>query len=115
MDSHLVCVNKDCKHYNKKSKCTLECSTGIHPSSHSNYGCSGSPEWTLLVYVVMMRRWGELETYCYLLGVFDTEQMAKEEAYREEQLRGGKYSAEINGVPLNSLIGHFTIKKAKDE
>ena len=48
-----------------------------------------------LVYITTMYRWADRENHSYVLGVYDSEELARKNAEEEEVDRGGKYSAEI--------------------
>ena len=43
------------------------------------------------VYTVDARRWGDLESHSYIVGVFSTVELAMEASSMEEEYRGGKY------------------------
>ena len=56
------------------------------------------------IFIVLMRRWGNLEGHTYIAGTAETlpvaEELAKEEAYQ----RGGKYEYQIFRCHDRSLI-----------
>jgi hypothetical protein len=55
-------------------------------------------------YVVTMYRYGNITDYSYVAGISDTESQAFKEAKKEEDFRGGKYSARIVRCDLNEFI-----------
>jgi hypothetical protein len=55
----------------------------------------------MLLYVVIMRRWGDVERHAYLLGVYTSGRRAKIEAEQETVERAGKYDPEILEVRLD--------------
>jgi hypothetical protein len=54
-----------------------------------------------LLYVVLMRRWGDKERHCYLLGVYASKRRAGIDAENEAVSRSGKYDPEILEVRLD--------------
>lgn len=54
------------------------------------------------LYVVIMYRYGNQESYSYLLGVYDGIFNAIVESYKEWDRRGNKYFPQILEVPLNA-------------
>lgn len=54
------------------------------------------------IYVVTAYRFGNREKHSYVLGVYSTEELALQEADKEENFRGGKYTCEILMYILDS-------------
>jgi hypothetical protein len=54
-----------------------------------------------IVYVPIMKRWGNEEGHQYILGVFNNLEYAKKIADEERKYRGGKYEYVIEAVPFN--------------
>jgi len=54
-------------------------------------------------YVVTMRRYGDREKHSYIIGVFTNEWRATVAGSTEENMRGGKYSADIEKFRLNEV------------
>ena len=54
------------------------------------------------VYVVIAHRFGNVELYSYIVGVFTTLHQAKYSAKLEREYRGTKYECKVYLVPLNS-------------
>lgn len=54
------------------------------------------------VYLVTMYRFGDRERHSYTIGIFTTKSKAQRAAEIEESYRGGKYTAEILRIFLNS-------------
>jgi len=52
-----------------------------------------------VIYVVIARRWGDMETHSYLVGYEDTLEKAKEIAELEYEYRGGKYAGFVYSCP----------------
>ena len=64
------------------------------------------------VYVVIMYRWGDARDHSYVTGVFNDERRARHAANKEEESRGGKYSAMILEVELNAIgKEHKTVRE----
>jgi hypothetical protein len=63
-----------------------------------------------------MYRWGDRESHSYVIGVFTKKQKALDEGEKEEEWRGGKYSAEVlEFSPNESLAGnHKKVKTVKE-
>ena len=53
------------------------------------------------IFIVTAYRWGDYKSHSYVLGVFDSEEMARNAAYIEEEHRGGKYECEILKGQIN--------------
>lgn len=53
------------------------------------------------MYVVIAHRWGEFETYSYIVGVFEMENKAIFAAEKEAVYRGGKYGCRVNKVEVD--------------
>lgn len=62
------------------------------------------------VYVVTMRRWGDLGAHAYVLGVYRRKHQAQKEAAEEEAARNGKYRPEISEMRLDL---NFRVKCAE--
>jgi hypothetical protein len=56
-----------------------------------------------------MRRWGDDEMHSYLLGIFSTECLAKENGQRERENRGGKYEPSIFLCKIDNGFGGGTM------
>ncbi len=55
------------------------------------------------VYITLMRRYGEIENHAYILGAFDTIELATEQGYIEKENRANKYEFEIHRCELNNI------------
>jgi hypothetical protein len=53
------------------------------------------------LYVVEMLRWGDREQHSYVIGVFDSDDDAKQCGEIEKSWRGGKYEYEVKSIALN--------------
>ena len=53
------------------------------------------------IYVVTMRRFGDLDRHAYVLGVYRQKHRAQQEAAEEQAARGDKYIAEIAEMVLD--------------
>ena len=54
-------------------------------------------------YTVLMRRWGDLDSHAYILGVFNSKHKALESGKAEWECRGcGKYEPELTEWDLNA-------------
>ena len=53
------------------------------------------------IFVVTAYRWGSKEGHSYVVGVFDTEELAIAQAKLEKEWRGGKYECEVIVMDLN--------------
>jgi hypothetical protein len=47
------------------------------------------------VFVVLMRRWGNVEGHSYIKGVYPQIKLAQEAGEEETDFRGGKYSYQV--------------------
>lgn len=56
----------------------------------------------MIVYCVTAYRWGNKEAHSYVVGVFDSLELAVEAAIAEKEWRGGKYECEVISMPLNA-------------
>ena len=54
------------------------------------------------VYVTTMYRWGDREAHSYIIGIFTDHRTALAAGEREEDYRGGKYSAAIDCYQLDT-------------
>jgi Lar family restriction alleviation protein len=61
------------------------------------------------LYVVTMYRWGNRENHSYVLGMYDDENTAKQEAEKEIVNRDNKYFPEILQIPINKTKGERKI------
>ena len=56
------------------------------------------------IFVVTAYRWGDKEGHSYVVGVFDTEELAIAQAKLEKEWRGGKYECEVIVMDLNDAL-----------
>ena len=56
------------------------------------------------IFVVTAYRWGDKEGHSYVVGVFDTEELAIAQAKMEKEWRGGKYECEVIVMDLNDAL-----------
>ena len=56
------------------------------------------------IFVVTAYRWGSKEGHSYVVGVFDTEELAIAQAKMEKEWRGGKYECEVIVMDLNDAL-----------
>lgn len=61
------------------------------------------------VYVVLMRRWGDIETHSYVKGICSSLDSAREMGVSEEHYRGGKYVAFIEEHILDAVNSQYSI------
>lgn len=63
------------------------------------------------VFVALAYRWGNINEYGFLVGVFDTEKAALAAADQTYGERGGKYECEVLLVPMNHVFDGFDVAK----
>ena len=56
------------------------------------------------IYVVTAYRFGDRESHSYVVGAFDNEVTALEQAKLEREWRGGKYQCEVRSMELNVTL-----------
>ena len=61
-----------------------------------------------IVFAVMARRWGRLNTHSYLVGVYSTLEMAIKAADSETEWRGGKYSCWVEEIYQDTFYSDDT-------
>lgn len=66
-----------------------------------------------IVYVVTMYRFGSKENHSYVYGVYNKKAKALKEADFEEEMRGGKYKAEVIECTMNESFDTVEFKKTK--
>ena len=69
-----------------------------------------------LVYVTTMYRWGSHEKHSYVLGVYDSEELARKNVEEEEKYRGWKYEGEVLEYVMNegNTVSRKIIKEVKE-
>lgn len=63
------------------------------------------------VFAVLAYRWGNINEYGFLVGVFETEKEALAAADQTYGERGGKYECEVLLVPMNHVFDGFDVAK----
>lgn len=56
------------------------------------------------IFVVTAYRWGDKEGHSYVVGVFDTAELAIAQAKLEKEWLGGKYECEVIVMDLNDAL-----------
>lgn len=49
----------------------------------------------MILYIATMYRWGDEESHSYVLGVFETKELALAAGQSERDWRGGKYEVKV--------------------